>query len=197
VGRSSIAFFIFFVTASVLTASDNQLIALSVNAGGGVLVSRAEPFALKAQADFGGSIGVEIPVGRFLAAGLGAGVHQTLPSSLAGGYAYRGFGGFDLRLLLVLNNLGSFALGGLRPEPTLAAGLIARYDRYQYTRLYFFYPGVTAAPGLVIPFSRRPHHALALSLPLRFYFRRDIDLSAACGLELGWKFYPGLRSAAR
>jgi hypothetical protein len=197
VGKKSIAFFIIFVTVSAGLAGENQQTALCVSAGGGVVLSREDPFQLKAQADFGGGIGVEFPAGRLLAVGLGLGGHQTLPSSLAGGWAYRGFGGFDLRALLILKGLPPLALGRLRAEPNLAAGPVVRYDRYQYTRLYFFYLGLVAAPGLEIPLPRSPHHALTVSLPLRLYFRRDIDLSAACGLELGWKFYPGLRSGAR
>ena len=196
-GKRSIAFFIIFVTVSAGLAGDNQQTALCVSAGGGVVLSREDPFQLKAQADFGGGIGVEFPAGRLLAVGLGLGGHQTLPSSLAGGWAYRGFGGFDLRALLILKGLPPLALGSLHAEPNLAAGPVVRYDRYQYTRLYFFYLGLVAAPGLEIPLPRRRHHALTVSLPLRLYFRRDIDLSAACGLELGWKFYPGLRSGAR
>jgi hypothetical protein len=152
---------------------------------------------MKAQADGSLRVGAELPLGGRAAAILTLGVHQTLPSSLAGGFAYRGFWGADLQALAAFHRLAVFSLGALRPELGLAGGLLARYDRYQYTRLYFFYLGLAAEPLVAIPFPRRPHQALELALPLKFYFRRDLKLSASCGLSLGWKFYPGRRSAAR
>lgn len=196
-GTKSIVFFAVFVTVSALLGADNQAAALRVSGGGGVLLSREERFPLKAQADVGLLAGVELPLRGKLAARLALGAHNTWPSSLAGGFAYRGFGGAELRLLLAYRDLAALTLGGLRPGLGLAGGLTARYDRYQYTRLYFFYLGLAAAPELEIPFPRRPQHALTLSLPLKLYFRRDLALSAGAELAVGWKFYPARRSAVR
>jgi hypothetical protein len=195
--KKSIAFFVVFVTVSGLAWGEARFIALSAGGSGGVVLSREERFPMKAQADGGLGIGVELPLQGRAALLLGLGVHLTLPSSLSGGFAYRGFWGLDMRLLLALKNLLSFSLAGLPSELGLAAGPAARYDRYDYTRLYFFYLGLAAEPLVEIPFPRRPHQALELSMPFTLFVRRDLELSAAGGLSVSWKFYPGRRSAVR
>ncbi len=152
---------------------------------------------MKAQADGGLGIGVELPVRGRVAAVLTLGLHTTLPSSLAGGFAYRGFWGLDMRLLLALKDLHAFSFAGRRSGLGIAAGLVTRYDRYHYTRLYFFYTGLAVEPLWEIFLTDRRHHALQLALPVELYFRRDLELSAFGGLSVSWKFYPGRRSAVR
>jgi hypothetical protein len=125
-----------------------------------------------------------------LRVGTAAGFHWTGGSNLAGGFLYRAYNGFDLRVYASL-------LGQAAPSSTLVFGFhigpLARLDRYSRTLLYFFYPGVYVHPFLEGRFRDSFLDRWTLGFPVELYFRKDLKLSLSAGIGLNLTLYPGNR----
>jgi hypothetical protein len=120
---------------------------------------------------------------RFVSA---LGYHYTGRSNLEGGVLYRAHSGLDLR--------GGFGLvageGSSRLTLGLAAGGYARIDSYQYTRLFFFYPGVFVEPFLEGRPDRPWRNLWQLGFPVELSFRRDLELCLTVGMGLTLPVFP-------
>jgi len=163
--------------------------ALELGLLGRAVFTRGESLPLKVQAAGAASLRGEIPVMPSAALGLGLDGHDTLGSSLAGGWQYSGHLGCGLRLYgRVRGPLGSTS-GGRTPYLGAATGVSLNYDRHTYTDLYFFYPGWFLEPQLELQLRPGGRSGLALSLPLDVFFRKDLDLSVAVGLGVSWRLY--------
>ena len=186
--RRIITFFLLFVISSGPIWPEIRGLALGAKFGADVGLTRDSRFALKAQA--GGNLGLmlDFPIVTPLYAGLSFTFHRTWASSLKGGIIYRGYSGIDSRLFLILKGLINAEAGPLNLLLGGAGGASARFDKYQYTLLYFFYPGVFLEPFLelqIIPWKS----SLQVSLPIDWYFRKDLVVSASAGLAVVWKLY--------
>lgn len=192
--RSILIFSLFVIAlapaSQPVSAADHGL-ALSLQADETLVLSRSESWALKPQA--GGALELELEY-RFsnrLSLGAGFGWHGVLASGLSGGYLYRAFSGLEGRLRLGWSKLILPAAGD---RPPLWAGLLggglARLDRYSYTELYFFYPGLFAGPFLELGPGPGSRFSFRLLLPLEWYFRRDMQVSASAGLAFAILYRP-------
>lgn len=120
---------------------------------------------------------------RFVSA---LGYHYIGRSNLAGGVLYRAYSGVDLRS-------GFAAVGGddsSRLSFGLAAGGYARIDFYEYTRLFFFYPGIYVEPFLEGRPDRPWRSHWQLSFPMELAIRRDLELCLSVGVGLTLPIFP-------
>jgi len=162
-----------------------------LRAGGGIELAGSDPFPVKAQGAGSGGLYAELQLNRWLGLGLAAQAHFTAPSSLSGGFQYRGHWGADLRPYLSVRWTEHSASENLELVAGNLVGAIARYDGYLQTFRYFFYMGIYVEPYLELHFpgGAGGRHSLVTSMPLDLYFRRDLPLSAAAGLAVAWKLY--------
>ncbi len=171
-----------------------------------MVLARSFDWPMKSQA--GGTLGLQaeyrIPLrARIhgenetgLSAGLGAGWHYTFASDLRDGYLYRGYTGLEARL-----SFGwAVALQMPAGEPPMRVGLqaetLARLDRYAWTELYFFYPGLSFGPFLELGPGRASRFSYRILVPLDFYFRRDLAHNSALGLSVSLLYHPRGASSA-
>jgi hypothetical protein len=187
----------FFVISSALSWGQNQGIALAPQVQGGVALSRAYSFPLKAQGT--GQIGflALFPLSPRLKLGTALAYHLVWPSTPSYGIIYRGFAGSEVHIFLAILWPGS---GSRSPRLTFALepGLRLRLDRYLYTQLRFFYTGVSFTPSLDLSWPSLKGQSLFFTAPLNFYFRRDIGIFTTAGFGVGWKIYPAeLRKGKR
>jgi hypothetical protein len=163
--------------------------ALELGLQGQAELTREEGRPLKAQAAGTAWVRGEVPLLPFAALGLGLDAHDALGSSLAGGWQYSGHLGVGLRLYGRLGLPLSVTPAGRHLYLGGATGASLNYDRYAYTELHFFYPGWFLEPQLELQLRPGGRSGLALALPLDVYFRKDLEVSAAVGLGVGWRLY--------
>ena len=177
-----------FVTGLVPIFAAKRPLSLSFGAASGAALTRDERFPIKPQWDINLGAGADLPIGGPISLGLGLAFHHTTPSSLEGGFLYRGHSGMDYRLYLTAERiLLPFRLRDFRIYPGISAGFLARYDKYELTTLYFFYPGIFLQPFIEV--GKAGRLSLIVSLPLHYYFRRDLKLSLSAGLGLSLRWY--------
>jgi hypothetical protein len=149
--RMIITLLLIFVTGAAPIFAGKKPLSLSFGAVGGGGLTRDERFPMKPQLDINLGAGIDLPLGGPISLGLGLYFHKTYASSLEGGFLYRGHSGMDSRLYLTAERiLLPLRLRDLRIYPGLSAGFLARYDKYQLTTLYFFYPGIFLQPFVEI-----------------------------------------------
>ncbi len=185
--RRIITLLLIFVTGAAPIFAEKRPLSLSFGAAGGGAFTRDERFPMKPQWDINLGAAADLPIGQTLSLGLGLAFHNTAASSLDGGFLYRGHSGMDSRLYLTAERiLLPFRLRDFRIYPGLSAGFLARYDKYELTTLYFFYPGIFLQPFVEV--GKAGRLSLVVSLPLDYYFRRDLklSLSASLGMSLRW-----------
>ncbi len=165
--------------------------------GGDMSMARDIRFPTKVQ--MGGNLGLmfELPIIVPLSLGSSLAVHNTLASSLQGGILYRGFSGTDLRLFASVKGLIYIGPGRFDLYIGASGGGSARYDRYDYTMLYFFYPGIFLEPFLEMHITKRGMHSFQLSLPLDLFFRKDLAMHGSFGIGIMWKIYPLIRRSRK
>lgn len=168
--------------------------ALGVDAGGGVSLTESPNFPLKAQAFGSAQLLLEYPLAGFLGMGFSLGWHWVGPSDAAGGFVYRGHDGLEAGLHF--SGRGQLAGGALDLFGGTRLGATVSFDAYSLSQLLFFYPSLALEPFLEFHFTRLGPHTFELGLPLQWHFRKDLDLSASLGLELGWRWYVGQKRKA-
>jgi hypothetical protein len=169
--------------------------ALGLRSGGAVALTESPLFPMKAQAAWQAGAMSEFALFGFIALGISLDYHYTAASDLAGGFLYRGHGGFCPGLYLsvkapLIRSAKRMALYG-----GAAVGGSANFDRYSLTELYFFYPSLFLEPFLEFHFPRLGPNTFCLSAPLRLDFRRDLERSLAIGLAVSWRYHPAGRKA--
>ena len=183
---------LFFLTV-FLSAQAHFCDALSLGIYGStaVLISKNERFDRKLQFDGTVSFEMDFPVWAdtvFL--GTSFGFHRSIASSITAGYAYRGSLGMDARahiaakaLALTVPYRAQVWLGG-------ALGGTFLLDRYEYTLLHFFYPGVFLEPFVEIALAWIPYWSLRCAVTLNTYFRPDLQYSLSAGMKFALRIYP-------
>jgi hypothetical protein len=160
---------------------------------GGVLMPQQGEFERKPQ----GSSFAEaenILSGKYFAALAAFGYHKVYPSSLSGGWGYRGLEGYHLWLGAewyflnqesAIRNAETEKTHSLPPRFGLSLAWGSFYSVYEYTNILFFYTALRLNIFADLFFSL-PFH-LRFGLPVEMYFRRDLDscLSAGIGLWAG------------
>jgi hypothetical protein len=172
-------------------------LALGAASGGGVALTEGFWFPLKAQGFWEAGVLAEFPLFGLLALGLSLAYRYTGASSLAGGFLYRGHGGLSPGLYLTLKTRPGLDSARSDLQGGAAAGVLASFDRYSLTKLYFFYVSIFFQPFLEFHFPRLGPNTFSLAAPVRLDFRRDLDTSFAFGLGLIWRFYPGARKVKK
>ncbi len=180
------------LTFNALTCGgwENGWLHMALNSRAGMSLTKNETFPVKTQADGGFGLSLEFSPSSFLGFALAYALHWTGPSNLEGGFAYRAYSGSDIRLSVsfryaeLLNNESVILLFGSYQ------GGIARFDRYDFTSLHFFYPGLFVQPFLELGLHVFPESSMQLSLPLELCFRHDLVLSASVGLAFSFVFSP-------
>jgi len=186
--RRIITLLLIFVTGAVPIFAGKRPLSLSFGAAGGGAFTEDERFPMKPQWDINLGAAADLPIGQTLSLGLGLAFHNTAASSLEGGVLYRGHSGMDCRLYMTAERiLLPLRFRDFRIYPGLSAGFLARYDKYELTTLYFFYPGFFLQPFIEI--GKAGRLSLIISLPLDYYFRRDLKLSLSAGLGLSLRWY--------
>jgi len=186
--RRIITLLLIFVTGLVPIFAGKRPPSLSFGLASGGAFTRDERFPMKSQWDINLGAGADLPIGGPISLGLGLAFHNTAASSLEGGFLYRGHSGMDCRLYLTAAHLPpAFQLGNFHIDSGISAGFLARYDKYELTTLYFFYPGIFLQPFVEVGKAGRLN--LIVSLPLDYYFRRDLKLSLSAGLGLSLRWY--------
>lgn len=186
--RRIITLLLIFVTGLVPIFAGKRPLSLSFGVASGGALTRDERFPMKPQWHINLGAGADLPMGGPISLGLGLAFHKTAASSLEGGFLYRSHSGMDCRLYLTAERiLLPLRLRDFRIYPGLAAGFLARYDKYELTTLYFFYPGIFLQPFVEI--GKAGRLSLIVSVPLDYYFRRDLKLSMSAGLGLSLRLY--------
>ena len=111
--------------------------------------------------------------------GVSCGYHVVGFSAIDGGFRYRGHTGLDARLLASVRV--ALESGGY---VGLSAGGLVRLDRYVYTSLYFFYPGVCLGLSAEKRLPGEPGRRLGMIAGAELYFRRDLDAALAVGIAV-------------
>ena len=153
--------------------------ALSFGLGGGVgaLIADDPRYPPKLQPGVRFAAAVEIDRHAWMRFGLAGGWHVVGASNTDGGFSYRGLTGLDVRAYS-----SAEATLGTRIGAGVSAGVLARMDRYAYTRLYFFYPGVFSSfyVEMEVPGSA----GLRLYRNFELYLRRDLEICLALGIGI-------------
>ncbi len=162
----------------------------AVGAGfnGAVALTRREQLPAKSQGAGSLALLIDIPLYSSLFLGIAWQLHGTLASNLSGGFQYKSHWGNGLRLAAGYG----FALPGSgRPALELgtSAGASLNYDRYTLTWLTFFYPGMFLEPYLELCHPGPGKNSLKVVLPLDWYFRKDLEISASIGIAVQWRYY--------
>lgn len=186
--RRIITLLLIFVTGVIPIFAGKRPLSLNFGAAIDGALTRDERFPMKPQRDINAGAAVDLPLSESISLGMGLAFHHTAASSLEGGFLYRGHSGMDCRLYLTAERiLLPLRLTDFRIYPGLSAGFLARYDKYELTTLYFFYPGIFLQPFVEV--GKAGRLSLIVSLPLDYYFRRDLKLSLSAGLGLSLRWY--------
>lgn len=163
---------------------------LVVGSYGALAVADAEGEFFGPKAQGLGTINAMLEIPLFCSIPLAFGVqfHAITTSSLSGGWAYRPHWGGGLRV--------STGYAWKLPTPSrpldlklgAAVGASFNLDLYTWTTLFIYYPGLFLEPYLEIRGRKRPHHSLALALPIDYYFRRDLDFYGSIGIGVVWRY---------
>jgi hypothetical protein len=166
-------------------------LALGVGTQGGVALTDYpdEFFTPKAQAVGAMTALLDIPLFSSLALGFGLQLHSTMASNLSGGWRYRSHWGGGLRLSAGYGVQLPASFRPLQMELGASAGGSFNFDRYTWTTLTFYYPGVFLEPYLEFYTPKREKHSFTLVLPIDYYFRRDLEFSGSIGIGLLWRYY--------
>lgn len=179
-----IAFFVLFVIAgSSLPAGDFRF-HHHLSGGFNTGLTRTDPFPTKLQTQEEIAYGLLFQIWPFFGIGLETGLDFVQPSSLSGGFQYRGYTAYFLGLSLggryIFPNEGkehTFSLGA----SVAGKGNYAWYDGID--RAFFFF---SVVPEPFFEFLPRRDHLwhLRIGLPVAVNFRRDIALSVAPGIRI-------------
>ena len=181
---------LFVLNTLACTAWENGWLHFGLNSCGGMVLTKTEIFAVKPQA--GGSLGLSLEFSptTFLGFALAYAYHWTGPSNIEGGFVYRTYSGSDFRLSVSLRYAELFNNETVILIFGSYQGGIARFDHYDLAALHFFYPGLFVEPFLELGLHEWPESSMRLSLPLDYYFRHDLALSASVGLTFSFVFSP-------
>lgn len=122
-------------------------------------------------------------------------MHGVEPSSLGGGWGYRGYEGLHFRLQVDFPcgpSAVSCSQPSALPTPTVGwgGGAGAFFSRYQDMELYFFYPSLYLFPWIEIPLGN-PRWGARYSLPVEWYLRKEVEIAFSLGISVGvtyrWK----------
>jgi hypothetical protein len=170
-------------------AADGPALGSGILGGVSVTDAPGDFFTPKAQAVGAVNVLLDIPLFSGVFLGLGFQLHDTLASSLSGGWSYRSHWGGGLRLSAGYGLGISDSSRPLELELGASAGGSANYDVQTWTTLYFFYPGIFLEPYLELHKQKWGRHSFTLILPLDYYFRKELDFSASIGIGVIWKYY--------
>ena len=185
-------FFFLLIPGSQVFSDESrvQRWAVGTESRTGVVLTKDPSFPAKLQPGVGLWLTSDWILLPRLRMGTAVGFHWTGGSNLAGGFLYRAYNGFDLRIYASM-------VGQAAPSSMLTLGFhigpLARLDRYSRTLLYFFYPGVYVHPFLEGRFRNSFLSRWTLGIPVELYFRKDLQLSLSAGLGLNLALYPGNR----
>ena len=191
--KKTTLFFCFLVFAFVLPTPVTGItgVALGIGTHGSVALTDHpdEFYTPKVQAAGAVTALLDVPLFSTLSLGFGLQLHTTTASSLAGGWLYRPHWGGALRLSAGYGAQLSSSSRALQLELGAAAGGSFNFDLYTWTTLFFYYPGVFIEPYLEFYNPKRAKHSFSLVLPIDYYFRKDIEFSAAIGIGVVWRYY--------
>lgn len=195
--RKTTLFLCFLIFALVLPTPVTGItgVALGIGTHGGVALAddpvgfSPDFYTPKAQALGAVTALLDIPLFASLSLGFGLQLHTTTASSLAGGWSYRSHWGGGLRLSAGYGVQLSSSSRPLQLELGASAGASFNFDRYTWTTLLFFYPGVFLEPYLELYNPKRERSSIALVLPIDYYFRKDLDFSGSIGIGVVWRYY--------
>jgi len=195
--RKTTLFLCFLIFALVLPTPVTGItgVALGIGTHGGVALAddpvgfSPDFYTPKAQALGAVTALLDIPLFASLSLGFGLQLHTTTASSLAGGWSYRSHWGGGLRLSAGYGVQLSSSSRPLQLELGASAGASFNFDRYTWTTLFFFYPGVFLEPYLELYNPKRERSSIALVLPIDYYFRKDLDFSGSIGIGVVWRYY--------
>lgn len=120
---------------------------------------------------------------RGIELGASIGVHYAVPTSITGGFAYRGHSGWQIGGSLGVPVGAELEIARLHARPRIVVSGEGRFSRYLSTDLLFFYPriGVAGCLELSNPGSR---FSTSILLPVDVYLRRDVKLAVTAGLSM-------------
>ena len=155
-----------------------------------LVLTRAEGFSLKNQADVALGLNVDVYPLPFLGIGASYRYHWTLPSGSRDGYVYRGTSGSEVRTFLAACHPRILAVSSLILAAGTDIGVLLRLDSYQLTSLYFIYPGVYIQPFLDLILDDKPGFSFRLFLSLDYFFRKDLLFNASAGPGIAFRISP-------
>ncbi len=186
--RTFIACLLFFVISSVTVFSENEIFHWQTRTGFSLYITDKTGLDYKAQPAETLQTGFLFAIGDYIAINTTVGMFFVQSSDAKGGFSYRGFQDLlirtDLQGRLPLHRgENSFYLG-------LSIGPEIHYAHYLFTNIQFFYPALFGEPFFDIVFSEKKQITLRISLPVRFQFRIDTNLSMSAGLGISFLFRP-------
>ena len=187
------SFSIFAILVSAVPAFSLD-ISTSISNRGIVTMSRMEGFGYKTQGGNSLELATFLEWESFAISAI-LGVHGTEASNLGGGWGYRGYEGVHLRLQVEAPlspsppsaggpSVPPRATGTSRVRGGLGGGAGGFYSRYRETDQVLFYPSAYAFLFLDAP-TGSPKVRIRYTLPVEWYFRRDLVTSFSIGLSMG------------
>jgi hypothetical protein len=147
-------------------------------------LSAVDGYGAKTQLGGEAAVDVLFPVTGWLGLGVSAGWLGAMPSEMNGGFGYRaysgGFLGFTAEAsapLATWTKAGTLRGGG-------RLGVIAGVAGYGGTGLVFFFPSLGLDGFLRFTPAALPFLDIGVTLPLRVYFRKDLQFSGSAGLGM-------------
>jgi hypothetical protein len=113
---------------------------------------------------------------------IGAGVQYTFPTSLRGGFSYKGYKGF-LTYAYYQRVLFHNTEGPLEIRGGFTGGGKAHIVRFHSSDHYFFYPSITGSIFSDIMFKRPESLSVRIGIPLTYHFRREVT-AYSVGVEI-------------
>ncbi|MFP4562816.1 MAG: hypothetical protein ACLFRY_05830 [Spirochaetia bacterium] len=179
-----IAFFVLFVIAGATLQARDFRFHHHLTGGFRAALNRADPFPVKMQPQEEIAYGLLFQLFPFLGIGLETGLDFVQPSSLSGGFQYRGYTAYFLGLSLGGRYI--FPNEGKEHTYSLGAAVAGRgnYAWYDGINRFFFF--LSFVPEVFFEFLPRRDHLwhLRIGLPVALNFRRDIALSMEPGVRI-------------
>lgn len=111
------------------------------------------------------------------------GVHYAVPTSISGGFAYRGHSGWQVGGSFGIHLGRGLEIGRYRVHPRVLVTGSGRFSRYLSTDLLFFYPRIGVAGSLEVSLPESLFSS-ELLLPVDVYLRRDVKVAVSAGLAV-------------
>lgn len=155
-----------------------------VGGAGTLNIGAGQGFDPKMQWGGSGALQVGFPLLEWLSLEPGFDYAYLAASDVSGGFAYRGFQGGALSLMLQAHQMVASSARFGRLDLGAGLGGAAAFSVYNDTTLFFFFPEARLSPFVEWQPAFLPAFGFMLALPAKVQFRRDMAWSVAAGIEL-------------